>query len=133
MKVLDFTERIQKLQDLKSAIVSQTIDSVNDVIGYSENIDNWKDGISQEGYYKVVNETKQLVDEIYATREEVLTAISKRIASLRDNIEAQYNANRYILDAKYDEDPAENRIKKVKVLSQKNLDSTVKSRLMARI
>ncbi|RFA35470.1 hypothetical protein CAI16_08220 [Virgibacillus dokdonensis] len=130
---MDYTARIQKLQSLENAIVSKTIHSVNDVIGFNESIDSWKGGSSQEGYYKVVSETKRLVDEIHATRDEVLAAISKRIASLEANIEAQYHANKYILTANYDEDKSENRNKIRRIINAKNLDSTVKSRLLARV
>ncbi|API93670.1 MULTISPECIES: hypothetical protein [Virgibacillus] len=130
---MDYTARIQKLQSLKNAIVSKAIHSVNDVIGFNESIDSWKGGSSQEGYYKVVNETKRLVDDIHATKDEVLTAISKRIASLEANIETQYHANKHILTANYDEDESENRSKKRRIINEKNLDSTVKSRLLARI
>lgn len=133
MNVLDYTERIQELQNFKSSITGKTISSAEDVESFNSIVNGWEGGISESGYSNLVQKSKKIVQSIYSTKEEVLTAIDNRIAFLESEIESQYNDYTYIISGNYDDDPTENNKIKREKINGLSLDSTVRSRLLSRV
>lgn len=131
---MDYTARIQALKNLRGAIATKATHSAEDVISFSGTIDTWKGGVSQEGFYDLMKETKDVVKKIHSTHETVMSAIDSRISDLKALIEQQYNQYKFIVTHKYDDDPIENKKMKRKALNNLSfLDSSVKARLRRQI
>lgn len=132
---MDYTARIQQLENLRNSISTKTVSSVDDINQFSGEIASWKGGKSQYGYTELIEETKNEVTSIHSAKPSLLEAIDLRITQLQAKIESQYNSYLYVVNRTYDsEDPVKNRQLKRQALNNlTHLDSTVKSRLSSRI
>ncbi len=132
---MDYTARIQELENLRSSISTKKINSVDDINQFSGAIGSWKGGESHHGYNELIEETKTKVTSIHSAKPSLLEAIDIRITQLQAKIESQYNNHLYVVNRTYDsEDPLKNRQLKRQALNKLTyLDSTVKSRLSSRI
>src|SRR5699024_3656691 len=74
---------------------------------------------------------KEIVESIYAIKEEVLGVIDERIAQLEIAIDDQFDRYKYIAYSTYDDDSNKNRLQQLeKINGVSSLDSSVRSRLI---
>jgi hypothetical protein len=131
---MDFTERKQKLQSFKSTLSSKKIDA-STITSFEKEISSWKFGVSQTGYENFISKVISKVEDLEEAVTQINSDIDSRIQYLEQEIEHQFNSNKYLL---YSVNSNGGKKKKAEInteIRQKiinaDLDSTVQRKLLS--